>query len=252
MAGRRRRSPPPAERPDRAGGEAGRGAAVAGPRPPARAGRAAPEAPARRERRRRARRVSCTRSPTGEVQARPLRRAQAVNGRQGGPPKGKSGSRAEAPRPARRPPARDQRSSGSAAPSAASGLRPEGGPEARLVGAEQHQRAAARRRAVVRRRGGRRRAPPAPCGRRAARGDRPRGVTPPRIRVPAPCAVKSSSSTACGARPSRITTARTPPSMASSAVWVFGIMPPEITPGGGQLAHVVGAELRSGPRRRRP
>ena len=47
---------------------------------------------------------------------------------------------------------------------------------------------------------------------------------------PAPCSVNSSSRVAFGARPSRITTARTPPASAASAVSVLGIMPPEIVP----------------------
>ena len=51
-----------------------------------------------------------------------------------------------------------------------------------------------------------------------------------RMMLPAPWSVNSSSRQAFGARPSRMTTARTPPAIAASAVSVFGIMPPAITP----------------------
>src|SRR6185437_8271635 len=50
------------------------------------------------------------------------------------------------------------------------------------------------------------------------------------MRVPAPCSVKSSSSSTWGMRPSRITAAVTPASTASTAVWILGIMPPEMVP----------------------
>ena len=87
--------------------------------------------------------------PTGDSQASPLRRAQAVKGAQGGPPKGKSASRAEAVGERADRPARDQRSSGSARAVAALGARREDRPEVRAVGPEQDERAgspAARRR----------------------------------------------------------------------------------------------------------
>jgi hypothetical protein len=64
--------------------------------------------------------VSWTRKRTGLSQARPERFAQAMKGCQGGPAKGKSAlpPRSQAMRPMTR---RDQRSSGSGAPSANSG-----------------------------------------------------------------------------------------------------------------------------------
>src|SRR5262245_27432472 len=50
------------------------------------------------------------------------------------------------------------------------------------------------------------------------------------IRVPAPCSVKSSSSTACGTLPFMMTTPSTPSAMRSRQLSIFGIMPPEIVP----------------------
>ena len=50
------------------------------------------------------------------------------------------------------------------------------------------------------------------------------------ISVPAPCSVNSSSSTACGVLPLRMTTPSTPRSIASMQVSTLGIMPPEIVP----------------------
>ena len=50
------------------------------------------------------------------------------------------------------------------------------------------------------------------------------------ISVPAPCSVNSSSSSTWGMRPSRMTAALTPPSTASIAVSILGIMPPEMVP----------------------
>src|SRR5690606_31855672 len=49
-------------------------------------------------------------------------------------------------------------------------------------------------------------------------------------RVPAPCSVNSSTSMACGRRPSRMTTASTPARTAAIAVSSLGIMPPVATP----------------------
>src|SRR5690606_19113937 len=48
--------------------------------------------------------------------------------------------------------------------------------------------------------------------------------------VPAPWPVNSSTSMACGRRPSRMTTASTPASTAATAVCSLGIMPPVATP----------------------
>ena len=138
------------ERPDRAGGR-GR-ARRRRRRAAARAAgaRAAPGAPARRDRRRRARARACTRSPTGETQASPLRRAQAVKGCQGGPPKGKSGCRAERRGQRRRSPARTSGSSGSAAPSRYSGLARKRGQKSGPSGPSSTSVRAALRRAVAR------------------------------------------------------------------------------------------------------
>src|SRR4029453_18010063 len=49
-------------------------------------------------------------------------------------------------------------------------------------------------------------------------------------RVPTPCGVKSSSSTLCGTRPSRMITPSTPDSTTAAQLSTFGIMPPEIVP----------------------
>ena len=50
------------------------------------------------------------------------------------------------------------------------------------------------------------------------------------ISVPTPCSVNSSSSTACGTRPSRITTPSTPFSITLMHPSTFGIMPPVMVP----------------------
>src|SRR5680860_1332512 len=50
------------------------------------------------------------------------------------------------------------------------------------------------------------------------------------ISVPAPCSVKSSSSTACGTLPLIITTASTPSAITSTQPSIFGIMPPVMVP----------------------
>ena len=49
-------------------------------------------------------------------------------------------------------------------------------------------------------------------------------------RVPTPYSVNSSSSRACGTRPSMITAPSTPFSTASTHVSIFGIMPPRMVP----------------------
>ena len=48
--------------------------------------------------------------------------------------------------------------------------------------------------------------------------------------VPTPCGVNSSTRQACGTRPSKITAARAPFSIALMHVSIFGIIPPEIVP----------------------
>src|SRR5205085_12646642 len=50
-----------------------------------------------------------------------------------------------------------------------------------------------------------------------------------RTSVPDPCSVNSSTSMACGLRPSRMTTASTPASTAAMAVSSLGIIPPVAT-----------------------
>src|SRR3990170_3680516 len=50
------------------------------------------------------------------------------------------------------------------------------------------------------------------------------------IKVPAPCSVNSSSSTACGTLPLMITTPSTPSAITSMQLSILGIMPPEIVP----------------------